>query len=77
MEDKSEYLDENLEEAYRQAEFDELCDYFIAVQKGLQVEDPRPNFSFITDELEAEAKSYASCLCNVMEEFNGTLVKRR
>ncbi len=77
MKDKLEYLDENMEEAYRQVEFDELCDYFIAVQKGLQIEDPRPNFSFITDELEAKAKSYASCLCDVMEEFNGTLVKRR
>ena len=77
MKEKKEYLDENLEEAYRQAEFDELCDYFIAVRKGQQVEDPRPKMSFITKELEEEAKAYAACLCDVMEEFDGTLEKGR
>lgn len=68
-----EYLDEELEEAYRQAEFDELCSYFVAIRKGLQVADPRPKMSFITRELEDKAESYASCLCDVMEEFDGTM----
>ncbi len=77
MEDKLEYLDEILEEAYRQAEFDDLCDYFIAVRNGQQVDDPRPKMSFITKELEEEAKAYAACLCDVMEEFEGTLEKGR
>lgn len=77
MEDKLEYLDENLEEAYMQAEFDELCDYFIAIRKGQQIEDPRIRMSFITKELEEEAKAYASCLCDVLEEFEGTLEKER
>ena len=77
MEDRLDYLDENLEEAYRKAEFDELCDYFIAVRNGQQVEDPGPKTSFITKELEEEAKAYASCLCDVMEEFEGTLEKGR
>ena len=77
MEDKLEYLDENMEVAYGQAEFDELCDYFIAVRKGRKVEDPRPNMSFMTKELEEKAKAYASCLCDVMEEFDGTMEKRR
>lgn len=77
MEDKLEYLDENMEEAYRQVEFDELCDYFVAARKGQQVEDPRPRMSFITKELEDQAKEYASCLCDVMEEFEGTLEKGR
>ena len=77
MEDKLEYLDENLEEAYRQAEFYELCDYFIAMRKGQQIEDPRPRLSFITKELEEKAKAYASCLCDVIEEFEGTLEKGR
>lgn len=77
MEDKLEYLDENLEEAYRQAEFYELCDYFIAIRKGQQIEDPRNRMSFITKELEEKAKAYASCLCDVLEEFEGTLEKER
>lgn len=77
MEDKLEYLDENLEEAYMQAEFDELCDYFIAIRKGQQIEDPRIRMSFITKELEEEANAYASCLCDVLEEFEGTLEKER
>ncbi len=77
MDEKQEYLDEYLEEAYRQAEFDDLCTYFIAVRRGQQAEDPRPKTSFMTKEMEDKAKSYASCLCDVMEEFEGTLEKGR
>ena len=73
VEEKNEYLDEKLEDAYRQSEFDELCSYFVAVRKGLQVADPRPRMSFITRELEDKAESYASCLSDVMEEFDGTM----
>ena len=77
MKEKMEYLDENLEEAYRQTEFDVLCDYFISVRQGKQVEDPRSKMSFMTKELEEKAKAYASCLCDVTEEFDGTMEKRR
>ena len=77
MEEKKDYhiekLDSELEQAYREAEYEELLDYFIAIGRGQDAEDPRPQMSFITPELEARAKENASCVVDIIEEFDGEI----
>ena len=71
----SEKLDENLEKAYTDAEFDELIDYFVALNSGNQVEDPRPQMSFINPTMEKRAKEYASFISTIIDVFDGKLEK--
>ena len=81
MGEKKEYqierLDSELEQAYIETEYEELVDYFIAIRRGRDVEDPRPKMSFISPELEAKAKEYASCVVDVIDEFEGKIEEGR
>ena len=81
MGEKKEYqierLDSELEQAYIETEYEELVDYFIAIGRGRDVEDPRPRMSFISPELEAKAKEFASCVVDVIDEFEGEIEEGR
>ena len=68
-----ERLNSDLEQAYIQAEYEDLLDYFIAIGRGESVEDPRPGMSFLTPEMEMKAQKHASCVVNFIEEFDGEI----
>lgn len=70
---QTEVLDSKLEQAYIGAEYENLVDYYIAIGCGERVEDPRPRMSFITPELEARARENASCVVDVIKEFDGEI----
>ena len=75
MEEQKEFqverLDSELEQAYIDAEYEELLDYFVAMERGQEVQDPRPRMSFITPAMETKAKEHASCVVEIIDEFDG------
>lgn len=77
MEEQKEFqierLDSELEQTCIDAEYEELLDYFVAIERGLEVQDPRPRMSFITPAMETKAKEQASCVVDIIEEFDGEI----
>ena len=70
---QTEELASELEQAYIEAEYEELQDYFIEIGRGESAEDPRPRMSFMTPELEKKAEEHASCVVDMIKEFDGEI----
>ena len=59
-----------------QFEFDNLCDYFISVGRGMCDDDCRKESSFFSPYVERMAKDYASCIIDIVDTFSAENVNQ-